>query len=225
MKKFVIVNKNSFFVNKFKNTKYNNFIHIQKKKDLNIRYLKKKNPSIIFFPHWSYKVSESITSKYLCIGFHATPLPYGRGGTPIQNMILKGHSKTKICAIKLERSYDSGAIYKKISVSLNGSGSEIFKRLYLKILKMIISLSLKLPNPKKQEGKPTYFKRRKPSQSRIKKILNLNDLYDFIRIHDVNEENFPKANLKFGKFIYEFSNVKKIRNILKADVIIKSIKR
>ncbi len=140
-------------------------------------------------------------------------------------MILKGHSKTKICAIKLERSYDSGAIYKKNSVSLNGSGSEIFKRLYLKILKMIISLSLKLPNPKKQEGKPTYFKRRKPSQSRIKKILNLNDLYDFIRIHDVNEENFPKANLKFGKFIYEFSNVKKIRNILKADVVIKSIKR
>ena len=50
MKKYLIVNKNSFFVNKFKNTKYNNFIHIQKKKDLNIRYLKKKKSQHYLFP-------------------------------------------------------------------------------------------------------------------------------------------------------------------------------
>jgi len=220
--KVLIVSKSNFFKKKITNRK---FFFIQNKKYLNIQYLKKKNPSIIFFPHWSYKVSESITSKYLCIGFHATPLPYGRGGTPIQNMILKGFSKTKLCALKLERSYDSGAIYKEISVSLNGSGSEIFNRLYLKILKIIISLSLKLPNPKKQKGKPTYFKRRKPNQSKIKKILNLNELYNFIRMLDVDEKNFPKANLKFGKFKYEFSNTKKIGNILKANVVIKYINR
>ena len=42
---------------------------------------------------------------------------------------------------------------------------------------------------------------------------------------DVDEKNFPKANLKFGNFKYEFSNTKKIGNILKANVVIKNINR
>lgn len=221
MKKILIVSKSNFFKKKIKNK---NFFFINNKKKLNLKYLDRINPNIIFFPHWSFKVDEVIIQKYLCIGFHCSPLPYGRGGTPIQNMILKGFSKTTLCAIKMEKEYDTGPIYKKVSVSLSGSGSEILERLYSIIFKIIKSLLTKLPKPKKQVGKPTYFKRRKPSDSKIKNNFNLFRLYDFIRMLDVKEVNFPKAYLKIGKNKFEFFNVKKNRHTLKAEVFIKKIK-
>lgn len=220
MKKILIVSKSDFFEKKIKKK---NFFFIKKKKKLSLKYLDKIKPSIIFFPHWSYKVNENIIKKYLCIGFHATPLPFGRGGTPIQNMILRGFSRTKLCAIKLEKKYDSGAIYKTMPVSLKGSGSEIFQRLYLCILKIIKKFSIKLPKPKKQIGKPTYFQRRKPSDSKIEKNYKFIELFNFIRMLDINEKNYPRAYLEAGNFRYEFLNAKKTRHLIKANVVIKKI--
>ena len=51
--------KNKQVKNFFKKNK-NRFFIIHKKKDLNLSNLNKINPKIIFFPHWSYKVSEKI---------------------------------------------------------------------------------------------------------------------------------------------------------------------
>ena len=87
----IACSKNWFVKNKFvriflKKNK-NKFIIISKKKDLNLSNLNKINPKIIFFPHWSHIVSEKIIIKYNCICFHTSPLPYGRGGSPIQNLI------------------------------------------------------------------------------------------------------------------------------------------
>ena len=106
MKKFLIVNKNDFFKKKIKNNNKNKFYFISNNKHLTINKIKKINPNIIFFPHWSWIISEKILKEYLCIGFHSTPLPYGRGGSPIQNMILRGFKKTSICAFKIEKNLD-----------------------------------------------------------------------------------------------------------------------
>ena len=43
------------------------------------------NPDYIFFPHWSYYIPEEITNQWECVVFHMTDLPYGRGGSPLQN--------------------------------------------------------------------------------------------------------------------------------------------
>ncbi len=216
----LIVSKNNFFKSKFKKK---NFFFIQDKKKLNLSNLTKIKPDIIFFPHWSWKIKQLILDRYLCIGFHATPLPYGRGGTPIQNMILRGFSKTKLCAFKIEKKYDSGPVYFRKSVSLKGSGDEIFKRLYQNISEMILKMSKKLPKPKKQNGKIQYFKRRKPKDSKLRINSSLTQLYDFIRMLDVSEKNFPKAYFKIGKMKYEFSNAKKIGKKIKANVVIRKL--
>ena len=221
MKKILVVSKSNFFK---KNIKNKNFFFIQNKKYLNLTYLNKLRPDIIFVPHWSWKINKEIINKYLCIGFHATPLPYGRGGSPVQNMILKGFLKTKLCALKLDKKLDSGPIYKQVNVSLKGSGSEIFTRIYKKILILIKDLSLRLPIPKKQYGKITFFKRRTPQQSNIKKTFNLNELYNFIRMLDISENKFPKAFLKIGNLKFEFFNSTIIKNCLKAEVSIKKFK-
>ena len=141
----LVVSKTDYFKLKIKKK---NFFFIQKKKDLTIKKLKKLKPNIVFFPHWSWKIKKKIIDNYLCIGFHASPLPYGRGGSPIQNMIIRGFSNTKLCAFKINDKFDAGPIYKKISISLKGSADEIFINLYEKIYKIIIDLCKKLPEPK-----------------------------------------------------------------------------
>ena len=102
----IACSKNWFVKNKFvriflKKKNKNKFIIISKKKDLNLSNLNKINPKIIFFPHWSHIVSEKIIIKYKCICFHTSPLPYGRGGSPIQNLILKKNLKNHQC-VRLE---------------------------------------------------------------------------------------------------------------------------
>lgn len=216
----LVVSKTDYFKLKIKKK---NFFFIQKKKDLTIKKLKKLKPNIIFFPHWSWKIKKKIIDNYLCIGFHASPLPYGRGGSPIQNMIIRGFSNSKLCAFKINDKFDAGPIYKKISISLRGSADEIFINLYEKIHKIIIDLCKKLPEPKKQIGKSKYFKRRKPQESVIKINSNIVKLYDFIRMLDVSEKNFPRAFLKIGKIKYEFSNAKKKGSYINANVLIKKV--
>src|SRR5882672_1131472 len=48
-------------------------------------------PRYIFFLHWSWKVPEELVGNYECVCFHMTDVPYGRGGSPLQNLILRGH--------------------------------------------------------------------------------------------------------------------------------------
>ena len=194
----IACSKNWFVKNKFvkiflKKNK-SKFIIISKKKDLNLSNLNKINPKIIFFPNWSHIVSEKIIIKYNCICFHTSPLPYGRGGSPIQNLILKKFKKSPVCAIRMTKKIDSGPIYLKRNISLLGNLDEIFDRISLKIVEMIKILLKKKINPKKQKGKIFIFKRIKENQSEIKKNDNLNFIYDKIRM--LSSENYPHAFIK-----------------------------
>lgn len=53
-------------------------------------------PRYLFFVHWSWKVPPEIVNNYECICFHMTDVPYGRGGSPLQNLIVRGHRQTKL---------------------------------------------------------------------------------------------------------------------------------
>ena len=85
-------------------------------------------PEYIFFPHWSWVVPERITNRYECVCFHMTDVPYGRGGSPLQNLITRGHKNTRLTAIKMVQELDAGPVYTKTELSLAGSAQEIFKR-------------------------------------------------------------------------------------------------
>ena len=89
------------------------------------------------FPHWSHMVPDSITKKYTCICFHSAPLPYGRGGSPIQNMIKRGFKETEVCSLKMEKELDSGPIYLRSKVRLSGNLDNILIRIYEAIASQI----------------------------------------------------------------------------------------
>lgn len=187
-----------------------NWIAITDKKEFNLDNLIKLNPDKIFIPHWSYIISEEIFSKFDCIVFHMTNLPYGRGGSPLQNLIERGHEQTKISAIKIVRELDAGPIFLKEDLSLSGTAEEIFIRANVIIEQMIKKIVSNNLSSKAQVGNPTLFKRRTPDMSNIKDINELDKLYDYIRMLDA--ENYPKAFIETEFFKFEFS-----RASLKAD--------
>jgi methionyl-tRNA formyltransferase len=196
--------------------KYNIKI-ITKKEELNIEDIDKINPKYIFFPHWSWIIPKEIYKKYNCIVFHMTDLPYGRGGSPLQNLIERGHKKTKISAIKVEKGLDTGDIYIKEPLSLEGTAEEIYKRaseiIFEKMIPKIIEKNL---TPYPQKGKVVEFKRRKPNQSDISKLNTLEKIYDYIRMLDA--EGYPKAYIREDGIKYEFYDAKIEGNEIQAKV-------
>ena len=104
------------------------WFRILRKEDFNEAVLQELQPEIIFIPHWSYIIPESIWKNFTCIVFHMTDLPYGRGGSPLQNLIARGHRETMISAIKVDIGIDTGDVYCKSHLSLEGTAHEIFMR-------------------------------------------------------------------------------------------------
>ncbi|MBT6930705.1 MAG: methionyl-tRNA formyltransferase, partial [Candidatus Marinimicrobia bacterium] len=184
-----------------------NFHLISNSEALTEEFIQKINPNYIFFLHWSWIIPKNIYNNFNCVLFHMTDLPYGRGGSPLQNLIMNKVYKTKISAIKVSENIDSGDIYLKESLDIStGSAQDIFKRSsQITFEKMIPEfLSSKL-SAKEQSGEIVTFKRRTPEQSSIKTVkdLSLTSLYDFIRMLD--GEGYPKAYIEIENIKIEFS--------------------
>lgn len=214
MKKILIVNKNSFFLKSFLKSKKVKYYFVTKKNNLNFKKIKKINPEIIFFPHWSFKIKKKMYENFTCIGFHSTPLPYGRGGSPIQNMVLRNFNKTKICAFRITSGLDSGPIYLRENLNLKGDGHEIFERMYGKIIRMINKLTLHLPEPKPQKGKIIKFKRLSSKNSEIKNKNKLIEFYNIIRALDMRNVAYQNAYVKLKNFRISFKEAKIKRNFI-----------
>ncbi|KKG07366.1 methionyl-tRNA formyltransferase [Methanosarcina sp. 2.H.A.1B.4] len=183
---------------------------LTRKEDLNFEYINKYSPDYIFFTHWSWIIPEKIFENFECVVFHMTDLPYGRGGSPLQNLILRKIYTTKISAIRVEKGLDAGKIYLKKDLYIGlGSAEEIFIEASKVTFKMIGNIVEQKLVPQNQQGDAVYFKRRNPEESDISlaELNNMDDTYDFIRMLD--GEGYPKAFLKMGKFKLTFSDVHK----------------
>ena len=189
--------------------------------DLNV-VLKNFNPDYIFFPHWSNIVPSNITGKFDCVCFHMTDLPFGRGGSPLQNLIVRGVEETKLSALKMVEQIDAGPIYKKDDLKLDGSALEIFERTAALIIEQIKFIVQHRPIPEPQRNiNADTFTRRSELQSKINHINNLKDLYDHIRMLDA--PGYPKAYIDMSGFKFEFDSAELDTEVttLKACVVIK----
>jgi methionyl-tRNA formyltransferase len=164
-------------------------------------------PDFIFLPHWSWIVPPEIYDNYTCIAFHITDLPFGRGGSPLQNLIERKIYHTKISAFRVIGELDAGDVYLKTDLDISDGNCEYIlskasKEIFFKMIPFIIETD---PRPVKQQGYISTFQRRKPYQSNLLtfKPDTLDDLYDFIRMLD--GEGYPKAYIDIGKFRLELS--------------------
>lgn len=193
-----------------------NFVLISDPAELTAVNLAKVNPRFVFFPHWSHRLDSSIYEQFECVIFHMTDLPFGRGGSPLQNLIAQGIYETKITALRCVEEMDAGPIYIKKPFSLHGSAEEIFLRASDVIEDMIVEILEKLPAPIPQEGVPTVFKRRKPEEGNLAAAQSLEQAFDLIRMLDA--DGYPSAFLNVGPFKFEFTRASKKTDQVLADV-------
>ena len=202
-------NINNYFELKKELENEYSFYLISNKDELTLEKIEKINPKYIFFPHWSWIIPENIYKNYECILFHMTDLPYGRGGSPLQNLIINKVYNTKISAIKVSKELDEGDVYLKEDFDISkGSANEIYKNASKLIFKKLIPNILRQnPTPVRQEGDVVNFKRRTPEQSNIKMLndVSIANLYDFIRMLDA--PSYPKAYLELDNLKMELFEV------------------
>ncbi|WP_321307500.1 formyltransferase family protein [Marinifilum fragile] len=206
METYIIVSEktwNKKLIEKLSKQLEANWVLIDNKKSFTIEHVNQVAPKLIFVPHWSYYIPEEIFENYECVVFHETDLPFGRGGSPIQNLIERGYQETKISALKVTKDIDAGDIYLKRSLSLHGTAEEIFIRINNEVEMMILEIIKSKRTPIPQKGEPTFFKRRKPAQSNIDSLISVEQIYDYIRMLDA--EGYPNAFIETDKFRFEFS--------------------
>ena len=166
-------------------------------KKLTANYVKKKKPKLIFFPDWSWIVPDEIISNYKCICFHESDLPNFRGGSPIQNQIIRGIEKTKSTAFLMDKGLDEGDILLQKTLLLTGSLDQIFERMIQNDLFMVEKIIQGKYKLKKQRGNPTRFKRRSPKDSELESLKHSKKyIYNFIRMLD---NPYPNAFINLGK--------------------------
>ncbi len=176
------------------------------------------NPQWIFVPHWSHLIPESIWDIWPTVIFHMTDLPYGRGGSPLQNLIQRGHSTTMLTALRCCAGLDTGDVYLKQPLDLHGSAEEIFLRADQLIERMIERIVREEPNAVPQQGDPVLFSRRTPAQSNLSHCQKgeLTAWYDQIRMLDA--DGYPQAFLEAHGMRLEFRRVSQRSDGLHADV-------
>ncbi len=177
---------------------------IERKHDLQVNSIQEIRPRYIFFPHWSWRVPEEILAASECVCFHMTDLPYGRGGSPLQNLIERGHTTTMLSALRMVSDVDAGPIYFQRPLSLDGRAQEIYEQAAELVFDMVAELVESEPEPEPQRGDITHFQRRSPEQSAIPTEGSIETLFDHIRMLDA--DTYPRAFLNHGRLQLEFSH-------------------
>lgn len=170
----------------------------------------------VFLPHWSYLIPADVFEQTECIIFHMTDLPFGRGGSPLQNLIVRGYDATVVSAIRCVAELDAGAVYMKRPLSLHGTAQEIFLRASEVIESMISDFVLHRPEPQPQTGEPVVFQRRTPAQGDWSDATTLDEVHDRIRMLDA--DGYPPAFLDIGGFRLEFTRASRRADAVLADV-------
>jgi methionyl-tRNA formyltransferase len=195
--------------------------YIGEPEGLTIQAVRRSAPRYIFVLHWSWKVPPEIYDDFECVCFHMTDVPYGRGGSPLQNLIVRGHRETRLTALRMVQEFDAGPVYLKEPLSLQGSAEEIYLRATRLSVRMVERLVSEEPVPAPQQGEVVTFKRRKPEESAIAAPESLTALYDFIRMLDA--DGYPHAFLDHAGFRFEFSRAALYDGRIVADVKITTL--
>lgn len=174
-------------------SKYCGKIHIiHNEKNLKKNY----EVNIIFSYFKKISVNYLKRSKYNLIP-HESKLPYGRGMSPLTWQLIKGKSKIYFSLIEASEKIDDGNIYfqKKIFFKKDYLFKEI-KEIQLKeslglIIKFLMHLKKfkKPPISRKQVGKISKFRLRKPADSKLNINKSIKKQFNILRICD--PQNYP----------------------------------
>lgn len=177
-------------------------VRFRGKDELTAAALAAIKPRYVFFPHWSWKIPADVFENFECVIFHMTDVPFGRGGSPLQNLIVRGFKETTLTALRCVAEMDGGDVYMKRPLSLAGTAEEILRRAGELTGDMIRDILRDNPTPVPQTGEVTAFRRRTPQEGDIGGLDTLEQVHDHIRMLDA--DGYPPAFLETGSLRLEF---------------------
>lgn len=189
---------------------------VDAKDDLTDEALERLDPTAVFFLHWSWIVPADVVDRWECVVFHMTDVPYGRGGSPLQNLIARGHTSTVLTAMRMNAEVDAGPVYDKRPLDLSGTAEAVYLRADRLSAGMIAEWVEQRPESVAQEGDVVAFDRRTPDQSEIHDVTSLDELFDLVRMLDA--EGYPRAFLRHGGARFELSRAARYDGEVRADV-------
>jgi methionyl-tRNA formyltransferase len=191
-------------------------LRVRERSGLTLEALREFDPSHVIFPHWSWRIPPAIHDAFECVIFHMTDVPYGRGGSPLQNLVVRGVENTRLTALRCTDAMDAGPVYLKLELSTLGSAEEVMLRAVALMEPMIVRIVGERLQPVAQEGEPVFFQRRKPADGDLAAATSLESVHDLIRMLD--GEGYPPAFLKIGRLRLEFTRAGRRLDHVLADV-------
>ena len=132
---------------------------------------------------------------------HASDLPKDRGWSPHVWAVVNGKSKLTLSLLEAEDKVDTGAIWKKVDITLDGSElyDEINKKLFDAELQLITWACENVDSvvPVLQDESATnYLRKRTPEDSEVDISQSLESQFNLLRVCD--PERFPAYFYKNG---------------------------
>lgn len=132
---------------------------------------------------------------------HASPLPLGRGFSPLVWQILEGKDDIPLTMITMSDEPDEGDIVMERWIHFEGHelNAEMRKVMGEAIVEMCFDFALSKtpPEPKKQEGDTSWYRRRGPADSELDPAKSLKEQFNLLRT--VDNEHYPAYFYHLGK--------------------------
>ncbi len=124
---------------------------------------------------------------------HASALPEGRGFSPLVWQILEGRSEIPITMIAMSEGVDEGDIARQSSLHFEGHelNTELRDCLGQAIVEQCLSVVSddQAPSLVPQEGSGSWYRRRRPEDSRVDPNRPIAEQFDLLRV--VDNERYP----------------------------------
>ena len=161
-------------------------------------------PGVILCYGWSWMIPARIREIAPCLVLHPSPLPKYRGGSPIQNQILDGVTKSAVSIFIASERLDAGDILAQEAISFEGYLQVIVDRITDVGTRVTIDIldgmvEGRVSGVPQEDSQATVYRRRHPAMSEITldeiKTCSAEYLYNKIRCL---QEPYPEAFIVCG---------------------------
>ncbi|MGB5278913.1 MAG: formyltransferase family protein [Gammaproteobacteria bacterium] len=170
---------------------------------------------ILFLISFHEIVSVAVRERYSkTLVVHASDLPHGRGWSPHIWQILKGSNDITVTLLEAEDKIDSGAIWRKECMQLEGHElvDEINEKLFnieLGLMDFAVDNCSSITPQYQADSQASYYSKRLPCDSRLNPYKTIAEQFELLRVSD--PRRFP-AFIDYRGYRYKLT-IEKIDKI------------
>ncbi len=152
--------------------------------------LTERGDVLLMLSYWRLVPNNYLRRFCHAVVVHESDVPIGRGWSPVSWQVLEGAVRIPVCLFEAVGDVDAGPVYLRNEMQLAGNEliDEIRKEQGKATIELCVQFMANYPfnlvDKKVQIGDPTYYRRRKPEDSRLDIDKSLRDQFNLLRIVD-----------------------------------------